>query len=196
MKPVRITLLTLLLCVCSQGHLAEPITDEKVRETVELYMDSMREGDYDTMSQLMHPAELEQLKQLFIVIAKKAEADGEFAELGVFLDGINSLRELEKTPAPVFFSKLMTSLVRFSPELGQVLKSAEVTLLGQVSEGEEGPDQLLHIVYRIEFELEGTPIKSVAVSTMKRNKDGRYGFLVDEQARGVVTALQKRFGVE
>ena len=63
-------------------------------------------------------------------------------------------------------------------------------MLGQVSEDD---GKLLHIVIRMEMELEETRIDSVSVISMTQADDQKYYLMIDEKARGLVAALEKRF---
>lgn len=182
--------LILLLTMCTQSF-AEPVTNKQVLETIDQYIAAMREGDYATMATLMHPGELEELKQLFVLLAEQASAQGRLDELAPFLGGAESVTDFKKMPADVFFAKMMTTLTRFMPDLGKLLASAKVTVLGQVSEGEDS--QLLHIVTRTEMMLDGNTIRSVSVVSMKRADDELYYLLVDEKARGIARTLEQRF---
>lgn len=187
-------LLAVLLCASPVLAEAEPDVDQAVLETIDTYIAAMREGDYDAMAELMHPDDLAQFKKLFVLIAMEAEKQGDFGELALFLGGIKNAAELDETEPEQFFAGFMSAVVQFIPDLGAVLKSAEVTILGQVAEGED--DELLHVVHRMEMEVEGEPISTIDVISMRRSAGGGYRLILDEMAWGVTRSLQKRFGIK
>lgn len=194
MKRTLLPLILLLVLVCPGGLRAEPVKDEAVRQTIETYIEAMREGEYETMAALMHPDDLAQFKKLFVLIAMEAKEQDAFEELGFFLGGIKTPEELEKTDPEAFFATFMSAVVQVVPDLGGILKTAEITLLGQIAEGEN--DELLHIVHRMEMKVEGEEISTLDVISMRRAGDGGYRLILDEMAWGVTRSLQKRFGIK
>lgn len=193
MKRVLIPMLLTLL-LCPVPVFAEPEVDQAVLKTIDAYIEAMREGDYDAMAELMHPDDLAQFKKLFVLIAIEAKGQGAFEELALFLGGIKDPKELEQTEPGAFFAGFMSAVVQLMPDLGAVLKTAEVTILGQVTEGEGA--ELLHIVHRMEMEVEGEPISTLDVISMRRTAAGGYRLILDEMAWGVTRSLQKRFGIK
>ena len=182
------------------GAQAEPAVDEAVRETLETYIAAMRDGEYEKMAGLMHPEDLKQFKKLYLLIAIEAEEADAFDELRFFLGGIRSAKDLEATTPEKFFATFMSALIQVAPDLGAILKTAKVTLLGQVTEG--GDDELLHVVHRMEMEMEmemeveGEPISTLDVTSMRKTAEGDYRLILDEMAWGVTRSLQKRFGIK
>ncbi|MEM9346698.1 MAG: hypothetical protein AAGB26_08770 [Planctomycetota bacterium] len=187
-------LLAVLLCASPMLAEAEPDVDQAVLKTIDTYIAAMREGDYDTMAELMHPDDLAQFKKLFVLIAMEAKEQDAFDELALFLGGIKDPRELEETEAEKFFAQFMSAVVQFVPDVGALLKTAEVTILGKVTEGEN--NELLHIVHRMEMEVEGEPVSTIDVISMRRSGGGSYRLILDEMAWGVTRSLQKRFGIK
>lgn len=187
-------LLLLVLLVCLPGPaFAEPVKDQRVLDAFDLYMLSLRDGDYDTMASLMHPGELNKLKSLMVLLGKAANDAGQFQQLSVLLGGHESVESLQAAEPDALFSDFMAGISKMIPQLGEAFKTAEVKLLGQVKEGEDDP--ALHLVYRMKFQMDGVDIQAVDVSTMRLHK-GSYYFLVDEQAQGILKSIKKQLGVE
>jgi len=187
-------LLLLVLLVCLPGPaFAEPVKDQRVLDAFDLYMLSLRDGDYDTMASLMHPGELNKLKSLMVLLGKAANDAGQFQQLSVLLGGHESVESLQAAEPDALFSDFMAGISKMIPQLGEAFKTAEVKLLGQVKEGEDDP--ALHLVYRMKFQMDGVDIQAVDVSTMRLHK-GSYYFLVDEQAQGILKSIKKQLGAE
>jgi hypothetical protein len=190
--------------------------DQAVLDTIELYTDAMRRGDYDTMTQLMHPEDLARFKELIVTVGELAEADGEFAGFGALLDGIDSLQQLKETDPEFVFAKFMTAITRLIPELGGALEGAQITVIGYVFEDVEveadaaegaaenadgadaaedaadAPPAMIHVVHRTEIQMQGVTIRTIDTITMGWTGD-RYLILIDEQIEGVIQGIKGQF---
>jgi hypothetical protein len=181
----------MLTAVCLPS-VAEEVTDEQVLETFKDYMGAMRDGEYKTMAGYIHPGELDDFKKLFVTLGESAQRQGDFAEFAAFL-GVETLEELKQTPSNELFAKLFEVITQIMPEFQQMLKSAKVNLLGQVTEG-EGKDEVVHLVFRVELKMNGATIKSVDTAAMSKADDGKYYFMIGEEVQGLVNALKNQFG--
>lgn len=192
MKRSLTALFVLMLSVVGLPSYAEKITDEQVLKAFDQYMAAMKEGDFAALADFMHPGELEAFKKLFVTIGESAQKEGNFAEFGgVFR--VETLNDLRVMPPKQMFANLFVVLTQMMPQFKEILQSAEVTLLGQVTEG-EGEDELLHLVFRMEMVVNDAKVTSVDTSAMKKGADGRYYFLLGEEVQGLVNALKNQFG--
>lgn len=192
MKRFCVALLVVLLAGVGLPSFAEKITDEQVIETFEGYMQAMRAGEFTTMAGYMHPGELDEFKKLFVAMGESSQKNGDFADFADFL-GVQTLDELKQMPANKMFAQLFEVLTTVMPEFIQILKTAEVELLGQVTEG-EGDDKVIHLVFRIQVEMNGAKISSVDTGSMKKAEDGKYYLMIGEEVQGLVNALKNQFG--
>lgn len=185
-------LLFVLLLLAGMPSHAEKVSNEQVIETFEGYLDAIVKGKLETLGQYIHPEELDTFKKLFVTIGESAAKQDNFEELAGIL-GVETLDELRMTPADELFTNLFNFITIAMPEFRQILKSAKTTMLGQVTEG-EGEDELIHLVYRIEFEMNGAEIQSLDTATVKKAADGKYYLLFGEEIQGLIIALKNQFG--
>ena len=192
MKSHALALFVLLLAVVGLPAQAEEITNEQILKTFESYMEAMGEGEFEALAQYIHPGELDEFKKLFITIGESAQKQDNFEGFADFL-GVQTLDELKDMPSSKLFAKLFEVLTTLMPEFQQILKSAEVTLLGQVTEG-QGEDEMIHLVYRMEMVVNGAKVKSVDTAAIKKAADDKYYFMMGEEVQGLVNALKNQFG--
>ncbi|MEM1353825.1 MAG: hypothetical protein AAGH88_02970 [Planctomycetota bacterium] len=151
----------------------------------------MREGDYLAMARAMHSGDLRDFKNLLLTVAQAADNEDNFRDFAVLFPGIETIDQLrEQTPEEVF-AGLMQALVGMMPDLRAILVGAEIETLGAVTEGED----LIHVVHRMTMQVNGATVTTIDVVSLQQYEDG-YLILIDEQVRGIATALPRQFGIE
>jgi len=184
-------LLILLMLCFAKPSAAEPMPNEQIVRTIEGYTQAMRDGDYLGMARAMHPGDLRDFKELLATVGQSAENQGQFREFGALFPGVRNMEQFRAQTPEEVFARLMKAVVGMMPELRAILAGAEIQVLGAVTEGED----LIHVVHRMRMQVEGTTVTTIDVISL-RKFDDRYFILIDEQVRGIATALQRQFGIE
>jgi len=161
---------------------------ESAQQVTMRFVDAMRANDWKTVSALMHPAALRQMREFFSVLLEAPNADPIRRELL----GVSSAAEAKALSDTAMFESLLRLSAK-SPEMADAFRSAEVQILGQIN---EGPDTA-HVVYRMQFTLEGTPVSTMDVFSLARSPAGWRGLLKGDMAAfaaAIRAAVQREQG--
>lgn len=182
---------TAVLFVLLLAPLARPLTaqqsDDSPEQVTSRYVAAMRAGDWNGMAALMHPAALHQLRELFAVLFEASNADDVRQQ---FL-GVATLAEARALSDTAVFAGIMRAATRQSAGVTELLRSAQVEVLGQVDEGHD----TTHVVYRMTMTIEGTPISRMDVISLARSPHGWRGLLkgdVSALAAAIRAAVERR----
>lgn len=192
MKRHCMVLVGLLCAALSAPAFGEEVTDKQLLQAFDDYMAALSGGEFEKLAQYIHPGELEEFKKLFITLGEGANREGNFEALGEIF-GVKTLAELRALPPEKMLNNLFVMLTRIAPEFKEVLESAKITLLGQVTEG-KGEDKILHLVFRMKMEINGAKVNAVDTVAMKKAADDKYYFLLGEEIQGLITAFRNQFG--
>jgi hypothetical protein len=174
-----------------QGVAAAPssVADtESAQQVTMRFVDAMRASDWKTVSSLMHPAALHQLREFFSVLFEAPNADPIRRELL----GVSSAAEAKALSDTAMFESLLRLSAK-SAEMGDAFRSAKVQILGQINEGRD----TAHVVYRMEITLEGTPVTTMDVFSLARSPAGWRGLLKGDMAAfaaAIRAAIQREQG--
>jgi len=171
---VRICLLTaavvaaIVLCPQQSVRADSP---ESPSDVVNAAFGALFQLDIENYAGYMHPEALSRLKAMLwpAVVAKPT---GDTANTASALVQLLALEVVDDAPVdispPEFFVKLMSALMRISPDLRESMKLSKHEVLGEVAEN----DSLVHCVLRVsvtEGEKTGTKVELI---TVKRSEDG------------------------
>jgi hypothetical protein len=149
---------------------------ESPQQVTRRFMQAMQGGDWTGMAALMHPAALRQLRELLTVLFEAERAD----DIRQRLLGVSTVAEARALSDTALFAALMRVTIQQNAGLVDVLRTAQLEVLGQVAEGRD----TTHVVYRMAMTIQGTPITRMDVMSLARSPGGWRGLL-----KGDVSAL-------
>lgn len=130
------------------------------------YHETFRSGDYAANAAMMDPAALEELKATMTGLAGMAAAEGGEAEMRT-LFGVGSAAELAALAPAELYARMLAATLG-GDEMREVMRSAEIAVLGHVAEGGD----VAHVVYRMRMSFGGVDVDQVQLAPMRRTPDG------------------------
>ena len=161
---VRAVLVVVLASGLVVPAAAQVDTPENLAQAI---VDTMAQGDWRAMAGLMHPDALAQLSAIFRPVLDSPDAEDFLAE---YFEP--STEGTELTDADIFAGMMRFSLAQ-DPELGAVLRTATVDVIGSVPEGVD----TVHVVYRMDMTVEGMHLSQMDVLSARAYQGGWLGLL-------------------
>ena len=169
----------LLLCAPAQSQIAE--TPEQVTGR---FISAMTAENWQAMGALMHPNALKEMRQFLAVLFEAPNAD----EARQQLLGVRTVKEAQALSDTAVFASLMRMMGE-QTELGALLKTAKVQVLGHLNEGQD----TAHVVYRMAMTINGVSVSRMDVMSLARSPAGWRGLLkgdISALGAGLRAALQ------
>jgi hypothetical protein len=185
-------LLTVGLPAPAGGQQRSAPAAETPEQVTARIVSAMRTQDWTAVAALMHPAALAELRSLFDILLVSEDEGAAGARAQLF--GVETVAEARALSDTLVFSRLMEALMS-QQELGAVLASAEVTMLGHVPEGAD----TVHVVYRMSMSVSDISISMMDVASMVRYGSTWRGLLKGDMralAAGVRQAMLEGGGAE
>ncbi len=150
-------------------------------EIVLRYFESIQAGDWEEAARYLDPEELAVFKGMMFSLFE-AEEGGELL-LAVFGEG-TTVEDLRDATAGELFARIMDfySLFLFEP-VSAGFDSIQV--LGSVPEGEGA----VHVVTRMWMHVQGVPVNSVEVITLRRGSSGWF-IAFEEELSGMIRVFE------
>jgi hypothetical protein len=130
---------------------------------VERYFQSFRDGDFAANAELVDPRALEELRAS---MARLVEFAGDPDELRETF-GVGTSRELLDLEARELYQRMLRHALG-GGEIGSLLATAELRVLGHVPEGTDHA----HVVYRLRLSHAGAGVEQVQVAPLRRTPEG------------------------
>jgi hypothetical protein len=159
-----------------QGPTPAPAASAPPESVTVQFMESMRNGDWQGMARLMHPAALHQLKDLLDPVMSAPGVD----DMREQVLGVRSAAAAKAMSDTAVFVALMKTMMGSDPMLVTVMKTARVQVIGHLNEGAD----TVHVVYRLMIQIDSMPITRLDVASFARSPLGWRGLL-----KGDMTAL-------
>lgn len=160
-----------LLVAASGAHAQE--ADATPADVVDAYNNAVTEGDWEAAASLIASEDLDKLVGLAQLIY----------DLDPFASAMMGL-DPSDTPADLL-SAFVGIAMSETPGLDDMLATAEVTLLGEVREG----DDLVHIVSRSVSDFHGKTLDMVEVATLQRI-DGRWRYRLSSEIDAIRAGME------
>lgn len=164
MKKLMVVLILLVETLITFPALAAEGVDESPAAVAARLSATLKKGDWDAYSRLMHPDALSRLKTMFAPLAELPDAEEVFSALF----GVNGAEEFKKLQDREVFVRLMSGLEESVPGFGEALRNLEMTVIGQVPEEKE----LMHVVFRSNTAVDKLTVSSTDVMTLRRTPEG------------------------
>jgi hypothetical protein len=180
--------LLLVLVLVSAPPLAPAIAlaeAQSPEDVAKVGLDLVSKRDWPAYTHLMHPEALRSMRKMFRPIVA-ADSKGE-ATQGLF--SVANLTSYDAASDSALFCSLMINLMKIAPTMAEVVKNAEYTVIGTVSEGKD----LAHVVYRVHTAAEDVTMTKVSAITLRRQGE-TWRFLLSGNIEGLVSALKKGQG--
>lgn len=171
-----------LLCVGSIGA-EEMLSPETL---VTLYYQEMAKGDWNAVSQHMHTGELEKFKTMMLPVFEEGfRSEKQPDALAAFTQG-DDLEKVRNYTPQEFFSRFLKWIMVMKPGTERVLQHSTVQPIGHVME-----EQSVHVVYRMNTEIEGMKISKLAVMSLKP-QGAQLKLALTGEIEGMAQALQSQ----
>ena len=170
-------------------HAAEEATPEAIAKR---QLEAMRELDWKKVALYTHPKALEQMKALFLPVAKAGEAASEnpaAAEMMRVVFGGKNADDLASQSPAAFFEIVMNGISGATPDFKTAMSGMEVQILGHINE----TDDLTHVVYRLNRSVTGGIATKIAVTSVERDGTAWKALLnadLENVARAISARLQ------
>ena len=186
MKNLIIILTFLLLATfTSLPALAANGSEETPKAVTERLSTTLKKGDWEGYSRLMHPEALARFRKMFAPLADLPDAQ----EALPALFGVEGPEQFRKLTDREVFVRLMANLEESVPGFGEALRNLEMTVVGQVPEGND----LMHVVYRSDTAVDKLTVTSTNVLTLRRTAGG-WRVLLTANIEGLAEQLLSTFG--
>lgn len=188
MKKLLVTLTLLLFATFTTlPALAAENAEESPAAVAARLSATLKKGDWEAYSHLMHPDALTRFRQMF---APLAEMPGAREVLSAFFD-VEEPEEFRKLTDRQVFVRLMANLEESVPGFDEAVRNLEMTVIGQVPEGKE----LMHVVYRSDTAVDKLTVTSTDVLTLRRTPQG-WRALLTAGIEGLAEQLMASVGTE
>lgn len=144
-------------------------------------VESIRAADYERMSDQMHPAALEELRQLFQPILEAPE----MAEFRQEIFGVSSVDSATALGGREIYETIISFALGSDETTAAAMQSVQADVIGHLMEGDTA-----HVVYRMNMNVEGIPISQTAVASF-REYEGRWLGLLTADIRGMIAGLRQ-----
>lgn len=143
-------------------------------EVMMAYVTAMKECDWKSCSNLLHPDALVEFAHLLRPMLHASKSDKALAKLG-----LKSREEIDVISPTELFVRLMALKMKLQPTLPGVYRSSTWTILGDVMEGD-----VTHVVCRMgATSSHGMTSSSVTVESLKR-AGGEWRLLLSREFQG------------
>ena len=177
---------TLVACSLAATPLAAqsvgPDTPEGVAQR---YVTAMRARDWKSMAALMHPLALAKFRTMLGGALRSPDA----STLRQQFFGNATPAQVDSLSDADFYARFIAAAMRQSAELQTMMDSAQVKILGHVS---EAPD-LSHVVFTLRLAMGPVAVSKPDVITLKR-QGNTWLALLRADLEIMAAALQQRFG--
>lgn len=188
MKKLLVTFLFLFLAAfISLPALAAESVEESPAAVAQRLSATLKKGDWEAYSQLMHPDALTRFRNMFAPLAEMPEAQ----EALLPLFDVEGAEEFRKLTDREVFVRLMANLEENVPGFGEAMRNLEMTVVGQVPEGKE----LMHVVFRSDTAVDKLTVTSTDVLTLRRTPQG-WRALLTANIEGLAEQLLSSIGAE
>ncbi len=144
-------------------------------------VDRIRTSDYEGMADLMHPAALEELHELFQPVLEAEQ----MAELRTEVFGTSSVEEAKALSGRDIYETIISFALGADPATSAAMRSVEADVVGHIMEGDTA-----HVVYRMNMNIEGFEMSQTAVASYRQH-EGRWLGLLTADLRGMVAGLRQ-----
>ncbi|QSV47055.1 hypothetical protein [Geobacter benzoatilyticus] len=164
MKKLMVVLTLLFATLITVPAMAAEGVEESPAAVTARLSATLKKGDWEAYSRLMHPDALSRLKNMFAPLAELPDAEEVFSALF----GVKGAEEFRKLQDREVFVRLMSGLEESVPGFGEAVRNLEMTVIGQVPEGKE----LMHVVFRSNTAVDKLTVSSTDVMTLRRTPEG------------------------
>ncbi|MCO7188576.1 MULTISPECIES: hypothetical protein [unclassified Pseudoalteromonas] len=153
------------------------VSAKSEKEVVDAFFKALTSSNFALASEQMDPAELEQFHELFIEIAKSADANGKYKEFSVGpFAKYSSIKEFENTQPISFFTDFLDFTLSQNQQMIQLLNNAQYKFIGTVKETEKTS----YAVIKFAMQMAGETIEVTDVVPLIKNNDSyRLGLKAD-----------------
>lgn len=144
-------------------------------------VESIRAADYGRMADLMHPAALEELRQLFEPILEAPQ----MADFRQEIFGVASIDSALALDGREIYETIISFALGSDAATAAAMQSVQAQVIGHVMEGDTA-----HVVYRMNLDVEGIPFSQTAVASFRQH-EGRWLGLLTADIRGMVAGLRQ-----
>ncbi|HSM07823.1 MAG TPA: hypothetical protein VLA33_02265 [Gemmatimonadota bacterium] len=144
-------------------------------------VDRIRTSDYEGMADLMHPAALDELRELFQPVLEAEQ----MAELRTEVFGTPSVEEATALSGRDIYETIISFALGADPATSAAMQSVEADVVGHIMEGDTA-----HVVYRMNLNIEGFEMSQTAVASYRQH-EGRWLGLLTADLRGMVAGLRQ-----
>lgn len=170
------TVFALTAAACGPGG------GETPEEFTQRYLEAVRAGEFQAMAGLMHVDALREIRDLLDPLFSSPMGD----EVARELLGLRSASETVAMSDTAVFVGFIRFVLWQNPELTEALRTAEMQILGHVSQGAD----TAHVVYRLELDVEGIRMSRMDVVSLRRTEDSWRALLTGDVS-AVAAALRQ-----
>lgn len=180
-----------MLPVLSAFLLSIPAIAETTPESLLVeYFNAFKTGDIETMSKIMHEAELEKLKKEMLPVVERGinsvkSGIGQDVVAKRLFSEDDDIEAIRAESAQMFFIRFMEWVHELNPNMKTAMSGATVQAIGHVLEGE-----IAHVVYRVNVEMAGTKFNQVTVMSARKSGD-EWKLMLTGEIEGMGKLLQR-----
>lgn len=182
----RCLLLTLALVLGVEAR-AET-TAATPMEAAKKTMTALRMSRYEEFAASMHPEALKAFQSLLMTVVEAAAREGKQGEVLQMLDGSPSLEAVRRMTPAQFYASFVKGVMEKLTDVKEATTKSNIRFLGQVAEG-----PVVHVVYRMSMQVQGTSITLPGVVSLKKHGAG-WASLLTGEFQGLAQTLAMRFG--
>jgi len=175
----------LLVCLALL-FLSLPRLSATPEAAVRAYVAAVKTGGLGSVARLMHPEELAKFQEMMKPVIELALTESEGREVfGRFSDSADETK-LRALNSEAFMTTFLESIEALQPEISELLKSAEIEVLGHVKEG-----VVSHVVTRLRVRARGATLEQMTVMST-RDHEGTERLMLSGEIRQLAEALRSQ----
>ena len=134
--------------------------DDQLQDVTNAYVQSMKAGDFAGMADLMHPASLAEFRLMLVPVLDLPGADEAVPQLL----GVATVEDARALSDQGMFAAFMQFVVNQEPGVAEAMNTAEVEILGRVTEAED-----IHVVIRTTMTVQEVEMRQLDVVTFRQD---------------------------
>lgn len=173
--------------VCSVASLSAIAQSSSGAEAaMQEYMEATRTHNTQAMAALMHPDALKRFRTTIdnaLSGPKAGQAEKELLPL-FSVTTVSAYSDRSDVEA---YKRLNDAVARAAPELITMMSASTYEIVGSFIE-----DDVAHVIYNIELTIQGNPVSSQVVQTLKMH-DGKWFLMLPSTADATIVGIEARF---
>ncbi len=180
-----------LILLSSTGHAQDgkPVAPATPEAVALQFFEFMKAGEMEAAANLMHPGRLKAFRTQVASLIEMARKDGKIEQLVPVFGSVKTMEGMKDLDDVHFFATLLNGFLDAQPDARKALATSRSQIIGTVAEGQD----LVHVIHRTTYKVEGENLDIVNDCPTRRDGDGKgWGIEPLGDLESIVVQFEKR----